>query len=240
MSELLQLNPHLDLPALAAEFARTGRIQVRDVLTAASAERLRNLLAQETPWGLACQAGATAPAELIRAERLAGMATDEREALVARAGANPDYGFAYQSYPLVTAYLEKWRPGSPHERLLEDLNGPAMLDFMRAATGIPEIVKMDGQATLYGPGHFLRPHSDAESERGRRVAYVLNLTAGEWRPDWGGYLNFFDPGWDIEQAYRPRFNCLNLFRVPQWHNVGEVSATAPIARYAITGWARDR
>jgi SM-20-related protein len=240
MSDLVRLNPHLDVPAIADEFARTGRIQVRNVLTAASAGRLRDLLARETPWGLAWQAGATAPAELIRAERLAQMAADECAALVAQAGANPDYGFAYHSYPLVTAYLEKWRPGSPHEQLLEELNGPDMIKFMRAVTGIAEIVKMDGQATLYAPGHFLRPHNDEERQRGRRVAYVLNMTAGEWRPDWGGYLNFFDADWDIEQAFRPRFNCLNLFRVPQWHDVGEVSAAAPIARFAVTGWARDR
>jgi Rps23 Pro-64 3,4-dihydroxylase Tpa1-like proline 4-hydroxylase len=126
------------------------------------------------------------------------------------------------------------------ERLLEELNGPAVLEFIREITGIAEIVKMDGQATLYGPGHFLWPHSDAESERGRRVAYVLNLTLGEWKPQWGGTLNFFDKDWDVEQAFLPRFNSLNLFRVPQWHSVSEVAAGAPLARYAVTGWARDR
>jgi Rps23 Pro-64 3,4-dihydroxylase Tpa1-like proline 4-hydroxylase len=160
--------------------------------------------------------------------------------MTARAAADGVYGFAYHSYPLVTAYLEQWHPGSPQERLLEELNSPPVLEFMRAITGIGEIVKMDGQATLYAPGHFLRPHNDEESERGRRVAYVLNLTVGEWQPHWGGYLNFFSEDWDIEQAFRPRFNCLNLFRVPQWHSVGEVSAAAPLARYAVTGWARDR
>jgi len=240
MSELVHLNPGLDVQALASEFARTGRLQVREVLTEASAKRLRAMLAQDTPWGLAWQAGAATPAQLIRAQQLEGMAEDERAALARRAAADADYGFAYQSYPLVTAYLERWQPGSLHEQLLEELNGEAMLNFMRSIAGIEEIVKMDGQATLYAPGHFLRPHNDEESQRGRRVAYVLNLTAGEWQPNWGGYLNFFDSDWDVEQAFRPRFNCLNLFRVPQWHSVGEVSAAAPIGRYAITGWARDR
>jgi Rps23 Pro-64 3,4-dihydroxylase Tpa1-like proline 4-hydroxylase len=126
---------------------------------------------------------------------------------------------------------------SPQERLLEQLNSPGVLDFMRAVTGIAEIVNMGGQATLYGPDHFLRPHSDAESERGRRVSY---LTLGDWRSPWDGHLNFFDEDWDVAQAFRPRFNCLNLFRVPQWHSVGEVSASAALARYAVTGWARDR
>ena len=240
MDGLLQINPSLDRSAVAAEFGRSGRLQVRDVLSQASAEALRTILAKETPWGLAWQAGGSAPPRSIRAEQLSGFSESERQSLCAQAAADPEYGFVYHSYPLVTAYLERWRPGGPHERLLEELNNPAMLDFMREIAGIEEIAKMDGQATLYAPGHFLRAHNDEESERGRRVAYVLNLTLGNWQPHWGGYLNFFNSEWDIEQAFRPRFNSLNLFRVPQWHSVGEVSVGAPVARYAVTGWARDR
>lgn len=239
-TQLLQLNRSLERDALRREFLARGRLQIRDVLTGASAHAVRELLAQRTPWGLAWQEGATAPAQLIRAERLGAIAGAERSAILQRAAGDPDYGFAYHSYPLVAAYLERWSPGSEHEQLLEELNGQEILEFMRAVTGVGEIVKMDGQATLYAPGHFLRPHNDAESERGRRVAYVLNLTLGDWQPHWGGYLNFFDGDWNVEEAFRPRFNSLNLFRVPQWHSVGEVSSAAPTARYAITGWARDR
>lgn len=240
MQPLLELNDALDIPALAREFEQTARLQVRNVLTRRAADALATLLAEGTPWGLACQAGSSAPPRHIRAAELATMPAAKREALARAALADPDYGYAYHSYPLVTAYLERWRPGSPHERLLEELNGPPMLDFMRQVSGMTGIVKMDGQATLYAPGHFLRPHNDEESQRGRRVAYVLNLTLRDWQPHWGGYLNFFDSNWNVEQAFRPLFNCLNLFRVPQWHSVGEVSAAAPLARYAVTGWARDR
>jgi SM-20-related protein len=239
MPALLILNSKLDRPRLAEEFARSGRLQVRDVLTPDSAHALQDLLSHDTPWGLAWQAGATSPAQLIRADDFAAMPATERQAIMSNAAADPDYGFAYHSYPLVTAYLERWRPGSLHHQLLEELNGPDMLELMREVSGFGDIVKMDGQATLYDAGHFLRPHNDEESTRGRRVAYVLGLTIGDWRAHWGGYLNFFDQNWDIEAAYRPRFNTLNLFRVPQWHSVGEVSATAPRARYAVTGWARN-
>ena len=240
MDQLLHINPALDRAALAAQFRSTGRLQVRDVLTPPSAATVQAILRDDTPWGLAWQAGAFPPAELIRAEQLAQLSDADRRALATRAAGDREYGFAYYSYPLVTAYLERWQPGSDQDRLLEELNGPPMLGLMRELTGIAGIVKMDGQATLYAPGHFLRPHNDEERERGRRVAYVLNLTIGDWRPEWGGYLNFLDDDGDIEKAFRPRFNSLNLFSVPQWHHVGEVSSSAPFARYAITGWARDR
>jgi Rps23 Pro-64 3,4-dihydroxylase Tpa1-like proline 4-hydroxylase len=242
MSKLLQLNPELDRQGLAREFQRVGRLQVRELLTPDSAAQVQDILVRRTPWNLAIQSGSDARTRLIRTQELAAMSSAQRQELVADVGAtaDQDYAFAYQSYPLVMAYLERWQPGSPHERLLEELNSPEILAFMREVSGMADIVKMDGQATLYGPGNFLWPHSDAESERGRRVAYVLNLTLGEWKPQWGGYLNFYDSDWDIEQSFRPRFNCLNLFRVPQWHDVSEVTAAAPLARYAITGWARSQ
>ena len=240
MPDLLQLNPRLDVPALAAELASSGRLQIPDILTDESAIGLRALLAKDTPWCLAWQAGAAGPAQVIPDRILKTVPPAEIEAITARAFADPEYGFAYHSYPLVTAYLERWRPGSAQERLLEELNGPDILDFMRAVTGLPSIAKMDGQATLYGPGNFLRPHTDAESQRGRLVAYVLNLTIEDWQAEWGGSLNFIDDDGKVSQSLPPRFNSLNLFRVPQWHEVGRVAASAPLGRYAVTGWARDR
>jgi Rps23 Pro-64 3,4-dihydroxylase Tpa1-like proline 4-hydroxylase len=240
MPDMLQLNPNLDRAALAAAFAKSGKLQIPDVLTVESASALRALLANRTPWCLAWQAGAEQPTQVVPDSKLRTLKPDELEAITARAFADPEYGFAYRSYPLVTAYLERWNPGSPQERLLEELNSPPMLEFMRAVTGMPQIAKLDGQATLYAPGDFLRPHTDAESQRGRLIAYVLNLTVGEWRPEWGGALTFLDGDGRAGEALLPRFNSLSLFRVPQWHEVSRVAPTAPIGRYAVTGWARDR
>jgi SM-20-related protein len=240
MAGLLELNTALDLPALRSQFAAKGRLQVRNFLRIESANALRSVIAEETPWSLAWQEGASERPQVIKPKELAALTAQELRTIASRASADPDYGFAYYAYPLVTAYVERWNPGAPQEQLLEELNGASLLEFMRSLTGYRQIAKMDGQATLYGPGHFLRPHNDEESRRGRLVAYVLNLTHGEWRPEWGGSLNFLDRDWNVTEAFGPLFNCLNVFRVPQWHEVSQVADTAPLARYAITGWARDR
>ena len=238
---LLELNPTLDRPALRTQFDSTGRLQIHEVLAAESAERLRALLAKETPWGLAWQAGDDGP-HLLRNTEIRAMGMKEKSELAAKLGAvgKGSYAFLYHSYPLVTAYLQRWNPGSQHDQLLEELNGVPFLSLLREVTGMADIVKADGQATLYAPGNYLWPHNDSEAARGRQVAYVLNLTATDWAPQWGGYLNFFDDDWNIGQAILPRFNTLNLFAVPQWHSVSEVSATAPTARFAVTGWGRDQ
>jgi Rps23 Pro-64 3,4-dihydroxylase Tpa1-like proline 4-hydroxylase len=101
-------------------------------------------------------------------------------------------------------------------------------------------VKGDAQATLYGPNHFLSMHDDSHMAEGWRVAYVMNFCGADWRPDWGGYLMFYDEHGDAVAGFRPRFNALNMFRVPQKHNVTYVPPFAPVARFAITGWFRDR
>ena len=238
---LLELNPNLDRRALGEEFAATGRLQIRDVLTPESASGILSVLATQTPWGLAWQAGSDGP-HLIRSDELSKLTVDDRQSIARKLSApsGEEYAFLYHSYPMVTAYLEGWNPGSPHDRLLEDLNAEPFLSLLRDVTGMDDIVKADGQATLYAKGNFLWPHTDEESARGRRVAYVLNLTAQDWQPQWGGYLNILSEDWDVELGIRPRFNTLNLLAVPRWHYVSEVTATAPVGRYAITGWGRNQ
>jgi Rps23 Pro-64 3,4-dihydroxylase Tpa1-like proline 4-hydroxylase len=51
---------------------------------------------------------------------------------------------------------------------------------------------------------------------------------------------FYDDDDDVIAGLRPRFNTLNLFAVPQRHNVTYVVPSAPARRLAITGWFRDR
>src|SRR3954462_7217769 len=121
---LLDIDPGLEVPALAAAFARDRRVQVRRVLTEASARAIHRILAECTPWGMAWQAGEQGP-ERILAEALAAMPAAERQArsqAMVAAMRGTGYAFAYSSYPMVDAYLGKWAAGGPHDRLLEDIN----------------------------------------------------------------------------------------------------------------------
>lgn len=246
MKELFVINPALDRAALATQFGANRRVQVRDVLTRETAEEIRSILARATPWGLAAQAGIADPPgpQQVTAKDIGSEDGKRRAAQLNEAShhaaAKGDYAFRYAQYSLVQAYLEKWAQGGPHDLLLEYLNTRAFLDLVQDVTGIEGLVKADGQATLYGPQHFLGHHIDSHVAEGWKVAYVLNFTIDDWHPDWGGYLNFFDDDGDIVEGFRPRFNALNLFAVPQPHHVSYVAPFAPVGRFAITGWCRDR
>jgi SM-20-related protein len=240
--ELFTLNADLDRDALAQAFARDGRVQVRDLLTPETAEEIYRILAEATPWGIAWQAGDKEKPQAVEADELrSAPAARQRDIMQATyaAAAGGDYAFQFARYPILNAYLGKWNEGGHHDLLLEYINTPDFLDFIRHVTGIPAIVKGDAQATLFAPGQFLGLHIDSHVADGWIVAYVMSFTK-DWKPDWGGYLNFFDEDGDIITGYRPRFNALNMFKVPRAHAVSFVPPFAPVGRFSITGWFRDR
>lgn len=238
---LFALNPGLDRPAIAAALKTYGRVQVRQFLHPDAAEAIHEVLRLGTDWGLAWAAENNAGAH-IRGPELRAMSPEARARFGLEAGqaaSKGEFGFLYAQYPMLEAYVQGWSPGHPLDLLLEHLNAEPMLAFAREVSGIPEIVKTDAQATLYAPGHFLTVHDDSVAQEGRRVAYVLSL-AKDWRPDWGGHLNFIDDDGDTIEGFVPRFNALNLFKVPMRHNVGALPPFAPVGRFSITGWFRDK
>jgi Rps23 Pro-64 3,4-dihydroxylase Tpa1-like proline 4-hydroxylase len=243
MKTLFALNPALDLPAHAARFAATGRVQLRAVLTPQSAAELQLVLARGTEWGMAVGAGAAKPESFSAASSRTPHGQQSLQHASRQAeqhSARGEYGFRFAHYPILEAMREGWDPGGAHEVLLEHLNAPAFLDLARQVTGLGNLYKADGQATLFAPNHYLGRHNDSHVAEGWEVAYVLNLARDDWHPDWGGYLLFLDEEGDVIEGFRPRFNALNLFRVPQPHLVSYVPPFAPIGRMAVTGWLRSR
>ena len=239
---LFELNPAIDRVGAAQRFAAEGRAQIRDFLEPAAARTIYRVLSRETPWGLAWRAGGTQP-NARRRQELAAMAPAELQKLnsdLVAAMRAKDYAFIYAQYRMLDAYQAGWREHEALDLLVEHVNAEPLLDLVRDVTDTRDLVKADAQATLFAPNHFLAVHDDSDAAEGRRIAYVMNFCIDDWRPDWGGYLMFFDDDGDVVAGFRPRFNALNLFRVPARHSVSYVPPFAPVGRFAITGWFRDR
>ena len=239
---LFALNPALDRDAIRGALRENRLVQVEDFLEAASAEALWQILSQHTPFGLAWAGDGQPRGQHLRPEQLRAMTPAQKAQMgngAASAAAAGRFAFLYGQYPLVEAYTQNWHPGHPLYQLLEEINAGPSLDFARQVSGHADIIKADAQATVYAGGHFLTDHDDLVEVEGRRLAYVLNL-ARDWKPDWGGYLNFMDIKGNVLAGFMPRFNTLNLFLVPLRHNVSHVPPFAPFGRFAITGWYRNK
>lgn len=237
-----QLNSDIDVAALAAEFLENGRVQIPNIFSSETALGLSDLLQTQTNWRVAWRAGIKGPfhsemsGDSVRARSELSIA----QKMSYESARQNEYSFIFGSYPILQAYLENWDAESNYNYILEHINDRPFLDLIRSVTSCPELIKADAQATFFGPGHFLSLHDDSHMNQRWRFAYVINMCPIDWRPDWGGYLNFFDDRGDIVVGWKPRFNTLNLFAVPQPHHVSYVTPFAPMARFAITGWFRDQ
>jgi Rps23 Pro-64 3,4-dihydroxylase Tpa1-like proline 4-hydroxylase len=233
------LNPAHDWRRLAQVYARHGRIHIPQILTEASAVRVHQALATETPYSLVVNSGETYYD--LSAADLSKMSVEERRKLVESAYAGSHRGFQlfYENHRLSEAGEPYPDPGSYLAKITAFLNSPEFLTFVRAVTAENRIAFADVQATRYGPGHFLTQHDDGIAGKNRLVAYVLNMTP-QWRVDWGGNLMFVNREGQIAEGYVPTFNALNLLRVPQPHLVSAVAPFAGAHRLSVTGWLRTR
>jgi SM-20-related protein len=230
---VFQLAPGLDLDGLARASRAHGRLQVANFLSPASAAALHRELAGSGGWRLTANRGEQVLD--LDLDDVAGWPPERHELLERAVTMGGRFGFQFRYDVIRTG-----KGGAPLLAAFADfLSSPDMIAFLRTLTGADDIDFADAHASRYRPGHFLTTHDDRVDAMGRRAAYVLNLTP-EWRPDWGGLLQFFDAGGNVARAFTPGFNILNIFRVPQPHSVSWVTPLAAAPRFAVTGWLRSR
>lgn len=232
-----RLHPGLDPEAARAQFARDGFVQLMPWLADECAAALQAELVERVDWRELVNSGEMV-FELDR-EGQSRLGSDGRarlDALVA-AGARSGFQHRYESIRI---------PDDRHGRALDTgllgrfalfMSSEAVLLVLRQITGLEDVDFVDAQATSYRPGDFLTAHHDEVAGKNRRAAYVFGLSEG-WNTEWGGLLLFHDTAGDVSRGMKPRFNCLNLFRVPQTHSVSQVATFATTNRISVTGWLR--
>lgn len=177
----------------------------------------------------------------IKAADVGALDVDQRVELTTAIHAQATTGFQYlfDSYRISDEAEADRLTQGPLADFFTGLNAPEMIARLREMTGDDRIEYCDAQATRYRPGHFLTVHDDAQAGKDRLYAYVINLTP-VWRADWGGLLMFMADDGHVAEAFTPRWNALNILKVPQPHAVSVVAPFARGARYSITGWLRSR
>jgi SM-20-related protein len=221
----------------AAHYAANGHVRLHAAFAEREAAALHRHLDTELKWSRVVNQGEKTwdlgPASI---EAMAG-GQDAPLIDAVNRGAREGFQYIYDSVRVSDDSQERRDRGLLVDSLIEALNAQVNLERLRRITGAPDIVRVDGQATRYLPGHFLTGHDDDVEGKGRVAAYVVNLTP-RWRTEWGGLLLFHDQNGDVIRGLRPGFNAINLFSVPQVHSVSQVTAFAGAPRLSVTGWLR--
>jgi Rps23 Pro-64 3,4-dihydroxylase Tpa1-like proline 4-hydroxylase len=234
------LNPDLDRESIGQRLREAGRVVISDVLQPQIADALQTCLSNEIPWRLSCYDNRREPRERalkLAPEELAAMSPEKRHSLQREVmrQARDQFQYVYQSFDLLEGFRNKEKPGMLVYRLMQYFAEDAFFEFVHQVTGDTSINRIDGHATRYCAGHFLKLHGDESSFEQRRFAYVLGMTRN-WHPDMGGLLHFLDDSGAVTESFTPSFNTLTLFKVPAPHVVSYVAPWVSGERLSITGW----
>ena len=236
-------SPALDAASIeqaAADYRETGIAQIKAPLTTDAAKALLDHFANDLQWSLVFNEGAKIwdiPPENIEPMWTSASGPGLRQAIYN--SAQKGFQYEHEAVRVSDDADERTERGWMVDALLESLNGPEWLPVLRTVTGEAAADLVDGQATRYRNGHFLTGHDDDVPGKNRFGAYVLGLTP-QWRTEWGGLLQFHDEYGDVERGIMPKFNVMNIFRVPRYHSVAPVSPFAGGPRYSFTGWIRQK
>ena len=231
-----QINPDLDLAAIRRAYEEEGRARIYGLLSEGSVELYEHLLERED-W-IHLIGTDNGILELEPAAK-AALSRDEWAAVEARAleRARTQFQYRYLALRVPTPEEERGRTDLVTE-FARLMRGESMLDLLRAVTGHEEMTFTDGQATAYDHGDFLTGHDDGVAGKNRLCAYVFGLTP-YWKIEYGGVLLFHGEHDRSVSGLAPRFNSLDLFKVPQQHSVSMITPAAPHRRFTITGWLRS-
>lgn len=218
--------------------AKAGRVHVPELFTEDGAQVLFEAC-READWRLVFKG--SQGAYDVAAKDVSALDVGQKVELtsVIHAQAGTGFQYLYDSYRISDLAEAGTLPTGPLAGFFAGLNSDDTLKRLRAITGDDRIQYLDAQATRYRPGHFLTVHDDHQEGKDRLYAYVINLTP-VWRADWGGLLMFLGEDGHVSEAFTPRWNALNILKVPQPHAVSVVAPFARGARYSITGWMRAK
>jgi len=237
----ISFSPGCDIAAepLARRFRETGRAEIENFISPHQALALRTHLLAREDWVLVVNGGNNVYD--IPRKVAAEFSCDQRRELDARlaAAARDGFQFCYESVRVPDEPERRASRGSLLDDFVDFMSSPEVCALLGTILGVSDIVFADGQATSYGPGHFLTEHDDDVVGKNRRAAYVLGLTP-TWRLEWGGLLMFHDAEGRMAEALSPMMGTLRLFAVPTPHSVSYVTPFAPEPRLSVTGWLRTK
>ncbi|OYX95471.1 MAG: hypothetical protein B7Y74_04200, partial [Novosphingobium sp. 35-62-5] len=120
MIRIFDLDSGIDRGVAARRFARDGRVQIRNLLTPESAANLQDIIARQTPWGIAWQVGRSG-AQRIDARQISVMPPPKQRELIDtihRSAAKGEYAVRFTQYAILDAYLQAGGASGPHDLVL--------------------------------------------------------------------------------------------------------------------------
>lgn len=215
-----KLNEGLELKKLAKAFKKTGRAQARDALEGKSAEALSETIEKMAIWRTVYMEGAKERGLL--GNEMNAKTNRRRNELMQRIYIQARDQYQYLRYDCPTDEI----PNAKDPKALKDaddfFNSDGFRDFLRSVAGAKDGKLENIHARWLQREQFMTDSALATSLPECKLWFSMDVTR-KWQPHWGGHLNFLDKDGEIEEAWSPGFNRLNIYAGGTRHSITYVT-----------------
>ena len=231
----ISINEKLDTKALAKDFASKVRVQIKDFLQEVHAERIFTSIATETPWQFTYNDGDDI--YFLSPTDLQQMITRRKSDLSTKIFERARTQFQFVQQDCALKRLEGESPTPEHllDKVQAFFNSKEFLKFAKSITGLKNLQSSDAWAVFFNRDQFYGQSDGQLTNKRRKVGFHFGLTK-DWRADWGGYHCFFDENDNIEEGYKPLFNALTLFKLPQTQSIQYIPTFTGTPKFGIHGY----
>lgn len=215
-----KLNDGLKLKALAATFKKTGRVRVMDALDEKSADNLSETIETMAIWRSTFLDGETE--RVISGQEAQAMMDRRRREMRERLYTQAKEGFQYLRYECPTDVI----PDAKDPKALADADvffkSDGFRDFLRKIAGGKTGALENVHARWLDRDQFRSDSSLDTDPATCKLHFAMDVTR-TWKPHWGGHLNFLASDGEIEEAWSPGFNRLQVYAGGIRHSIGYVA-----------------
>lgn len=215
-----KLNDGLDLKALAAKFKKAGRVRVKDALDGKSADNLSDTIEKMAIWRSTFLQGDTE--RQISGKDTRSMTDRRQRDMLEKIYLQARDGYQYMRYECPTDVI----PDAKDPKALTDADSffksDGFRDVLRKIAGAKDGEIENVHARWLQREQFMTDSALATSLPDCKLWFSLDV-ARNWRPHWGGQLNFIDDNDEIEEVWSPVFNSLSLYAGGTRHAISYVT-----------------
>lgn len=215
-----KINKELNLKTLAAAFKKAGRVQVKDALEDKSADTLSETIEKKAIWLSVFLDGEKARA--VSGQQAKSLTNRRQRDMMQKIYFQARDSFQYVHFECP---LDKI-PDSQEPDGLKDADvffkSDGFRDFLRGVAGVKTGELEDVRARWLQREQFMTDSALATNLPDCKLWFSMDVTR-KWRPHWGGHLNFLDSDGEIEQAWSPGFNRLNIYAGGTRHSISYVT-----------------
>lgn len=215
-----KLNDQLDQKALAENFKKAGRVQIKDAMDAKCADTLSETIEKMAIWRSVYMEGDQDRSK--HGQEMASMTDRRRREMIERAYLQARDQYQYLRYDCPLDEI----PNAKDPKALKDadvyFNSDGFRDFLRTVAGSKDGELENVHARWLQREQFMTDSALATNLPDCKLWFSMDMTR-TWQPHWGGHLNFLDSDGEIEEAWSPGFNRLNIYAGGTRHSISYVT-----------------